>query len=502
LVSQNITVPATMTLKLERGCILTDDGSNATLTINGHLDAGLYQIFDWGTGTGAISYADAIFPQWFASGVGTVGDPWTGWDTTITWASGGKYVFEAGYYSYATAPNWAKAGIDLEGRGDVYLVHTGSGSGIDLTADPAIFGVRMKNFKLIGNDNTDIGLEIDAVHHSNIEDVLILKMAAAGIGMLNSFTVLNNYKNIQVSTNVPDSGTMPTTGLKMTLGLGAGRPTANTFDNFIAEGVSGTGIDIDDSNNNYFYGGASEGYDIGISIDNESFNNTFIQFYGEINTTSDINIIDGHRNVFINPYCNGSSFKVDDGDNNSVYGGTISSVLIGASAKNTYLSNVAWGNITNSSTTTTIIAPVNVTTGVRQETILPYQPRTMTLLIDDASEAAHVKCSTASVWRGKTNAAQDDIGPDDVDTGVWNMTSAGGGSVLYLLSTGITGSLVAILSAEIITNNSATAVNVAVSIATHMIFTFTNAASGAAVDLTTLVDTGTITLTITYIAEL
>jgi hypothetical protein len=66
-IGANLTIPANITLKPKRGAILSiADG--VTLTINGGLDAGLYQIFSW-TGAGAISLANAkipyTLPQWF-----------------------------------------------------------------------------------------------------------------------------------------------------------------------------------------------------------------------------------------------------------------------------------------------------------------------------------------------------------------------------------------------------------------------------------------------------
>ena len=71
LVSTSITVPSTMTLDIKKGAIFTDDASNATLTINGSLTAGLYQIFDWGTGSGLVTFGsgsvEAVRPEWWGA---------------------------------------------------------------------------------------------------------------------------------------------------------------------------------------------------------------------------------------------------------------------------------------------------------------------------------------------------------------------------------------------------------------------------------------------------
>ncbi|MHC4159727.1 MAG: hypothetical protein ACYSSO_11695 [Planctomycetota bacterium] len=54
-ISTSVTIAATMTLKFEHG---------------GILKAGIYQIFNWGTGSGALSLKGTLLPQW----IGVVGD--------------------------------------------------------------------------------------------------------------------------------------------------------------------------------------------------------------------------------------------------------------------------------------------------------------------------------------------------------------------------------------------------------------------------------------------
>ena len=74
LVSTSITIAATMTLKPEHGGILADDASNATLTINGLVDAGPYHIFDFTTGSGSVvigtGTSNVAYGEWW----GAVGD--------------------------------------------------------------------------------------------------------------------------------------------------------------------------------------------------------------------------------------------------------------------------------------------------------------------------------------------------------------------------------------------------------------------------------------------
>ena len=67
-VAANLTVPANLTLKFAHGAVLTI-ATGKTLTINGPLEAGRYQIFSW-NGTGTVAYGNLVpevFPEWYGA---------------------------------------------------------------------------------------------------------------------------------------------------------------------------------------------------------------------------------------------------------------------------------------------------------------------------------------------------------------------------------------------------------------------------------------------------
>ena len=68
-IASDLTIPANITLKLPRGAIL-NIANGKTLTLNGGVDAGLYQIFSW-AGTGKVVFGmgsvDRIIPQWWGA---------------------------------------------------------------------------------------------------------------------------------------------------------------------------------------------------------------------------------------------------------------------------------------------------------------------------------------------------------------------------------------------------------------------------------------------------
>ena len=73
-IADNTVIPANVTLKPERGAILTI-ATTKTMTINGGLDAGLYQIFSC-TGSGKVIFGpnavDKIYVAWWYSGTGNI----------------------------------------------------------------------------------------------------------------------------------------------------------------------------------------------------------------------------------------------------------------------------------------------------------------------------------------------------------------------------------------------------------------------------------------------
>jgi hypothetical protein len=126
--------------------------------------------------------------------------------------------------------------------------------------------------------------------------------------------------------------------------------------------------------------------------------------------------------------------------------------------------------------------------------------RHMYIYILNGTDAAHIKCQTVSRWNGDSNDAQDNIGKDAVDTGIWNLDATG--QVLQMLSTGVTGNIIAVIATTVAYNASGTALTViGYQTSLRLQFSFYNAATGAAVDLTTLVDTGTIYLSVAYITS-
>lgn len=128
--------------------------------------------------------------------------------------------------------------------------------------------------------------------------------------------------------------------------------------------------------------------------------------------------------------------------------------------------------------------------------------RSTTIKIEDGSEAAHIKCTSTSKWNGDTNAVQDNIGKDAVNTGVWNLNAAG--TTLQLLATGIAGNAVGILGCVLDYNASGTDLYILpaiVSSGIQLIFYDAVNCDGSTEDISTLVDTGYVQILVTYVTS-
>lgn len=395
-VSADLTIPANVTIWCIQGGIITV-AADMTLTMP-IPKAGPYQIFS-GSGTVTLTGPGNILPQWSSTGTGTLADPWTGWATAITWTAGQKYLFSEGYYSYATAPVWAKSGIDIEGKGNVYLYHTGSGYGIDLTGASHVYGAKVRNFKIIGNDNTTHGMYVSDVHHSEIADIEILKMSATGIGHDIVFSVASTYKNLKVSANSPGVSTLPATGIQLTRTSGSNRTTDCTFINPIVEVVSGTGIYIEYGHNNIFIGGTSEGNATGMKISNESQYNNVIGLYCENNTVKDFHVEDGNQNTFQGAYANAGStgngtYYIDAGEGNTIRNGLASGITISATATYTGVYDTGVANLTDNGVSSTLL------NNYRPDTLAAKANKIPTAITQEAWTAPTLQNSWANVGGG------------------------------------------------------------------------------------------------------
>lgn len=69
--SINIIIPSNVNLKIENGAMFSVD-SGVTLTVNGGIEAGLWQVFSGLGAVGGNPLIDTIYPEWFGDGVNSI----------------------------------------------------------------------------------------------------------------------------------------------------------------------------------------------------------------------------------------------------------------------------------------------------------------------------------------------------------------------------------------------------------------------------------------------
>lgn len=123
--------------------------------------------------------------------------------------------------------------------------------------------------------------------------------------------------------------------------------------------------------------------------------------------------------------------------------------------------------------------------------------RSSKLVIDNGTNASTLKCTLTSNFNGDAIAETDNIAKD-ATTG--NYTLDSDGYVLLIEAAGLTGNAVKVLNVSILSNASGTALTCDFTVTSSDIsLHFKNATDATSQDLTSLVDTGAISVMITYI---
>ena len=296
--STSETIPVNIDIVIQNGALLTDDGSNATLAINGPVRAGSYQIFNWGNGSGAVtlgSVSTAFCEWWGFAEAASAAVNATALQATID-STAPIIKMLSGSYSYDTTLTIDRA-IIFEGSGSCQdngvagdsttaLTYTGTSHAIGIVGSGANGkeNIHLSNFQLIGGATADGGINIGTtgyVHKSSYKNIHIKSFSQAvsgkGYGIRLQKVLTSVFENVYTQSNYDGwanySGDTATS-LKVLNGIS--RSNANYGVYFV-----GTVAHSD------FFAFLSESnVDAGLYLYGEDvYDNNFYGYYGENNNT-------------------------------------------------------------------------------------------------------------------------------------------------------------------------------------------------------------------------
>ncbi|MCK5601192.1 hypothetical protein KAR91_04960 [Candidatus Pacearchaeota archaeon] len=158
----NFEVPENVKVLFERDGFWTIE-NGITVTFNGQLEAGLWQIFSY-TGTGTLAgtpVIDTVYPQWWATGTGANGTEWANncIEEAYTFTPAGATIFlPQGYYTLDGTLTIAKT-INIIGAGIGKTIIETAGGAVDGIYSTGVDYITLKDFTIDGDaqDDNSIG---------------------------------------------------------------------------------------------------------------------------------------------------------------------------------------------------------------------------------------------------------------------------------------------------------------------------------------------------------
>lgn len=259
--------------------------------------------------------------DYVTGGSGTDADPWTGWDTAITWSARKTYKFSDGWYSYATSPNFAKDHLKLIGSNGTVVRHTGTGWAMMCDAGSAtqlVIGVDIDGIRLESNGSATGGFYQRGCVHSRFK----LSFRNVPTTCFEDVSGILNRYDLEHSGLVYGTSITPQRLLNVTRRSPGEDSSANEY-YLVAENCSGAGVNLSFCLNSRFIGGTSESNGGGYYIETTSGYNTFENMDFESNSGLDMECR-STNNIFINCLSTGT-FQVQ-GRDNQIVGGTFNRI--------------------------------------------------------------------------------------------------------------------------------------------------------------------------------
>ena len=170
--STTTAITSNFNVEIENGARLEDDGSNASLSIAGTMSEYNYQVFDWGNGSGAVTFsslAQWVTPQMWGAVGDSDGSTGNGTDDYAEMAAAiasTANVRWPGTRSYRQTGNLTLSSQRIYDFEDSQLVYEGSGTGVTINGGPVIKGM-LNVARTPDYSGAGIGVEINNLNRKN-----------------------------------------------------------------------------------------------------------------------------------------------------------------------------------------------------------------------------------------------------------------------------------------------------------------------------------------------
>ena len=163
-IADNLTIPANISLQVERGAILAvADGK--ILTINGPVEAGLYQVFSW-SGSAQIAFGAwavrEVYPEWFGAVADGVTDCTSALQVAL-WVSNSVRL-SLGTYKITDECHLYLNNQSLIGMGPGTIISNTTPDKNSLVVDPGLDRILISNLSIIGNASASGDGNTGAIH--------------------------------------------------------------------------------------------------------------------------------------------------------------------------------------------------------------------------------------------------------------------------------------------------------------------------------------------------
>lgn len=137
-------------------------------------------------------------------GSGTVGSPWTGWDTALgAITTNTEYYLKKGYYSYTVSPNWLQDHVRVKCEAGAVLAYAGTGDAVTFATSLSDAGsptwhvdVSFEGCQINGGASTRNGIYLRGVINGSFRNLYITGHTNAGI--LAEGSLISEVKNTRI----------------------------------------------------------------------------------------------------------------------------------------------------------------------------------------------------------------------------------------------------------------------------------------------------------------